>query len=266
MKVRTVLSNLLIVGEWMPITIFLTKNGKLINGTDQFFESDLNGFWSSVLVEDLNKDGKQDIIAGNIGENFKWKASEETPVKMYLDDFDNNKQLDQLIFYTYFGTYVPFASKDKLVQQLPILKKKFLNYTAFSKVNTIVDLTQREEKSILETKYLYELRSMLYINKGKSFTPQALPKETQLSTIEDFYIEDDKILYTGNYEGFVTELGKSTSNSGGLLLHSNDTLIEKSSLKLPKDFYGRKIVKLKENNYLILSNNGKSYIVTTKDL
>ena len=67
--------------------------------------------WNVIEITDINKDGLLDIIAGNIGENFKWKASEEKPVKMYLDDFDKNKQLDQLIFYNFFGVNIPFASE-----------------------------------------------------------------------------------------------------------------------------------------------------------
>ncbi|MFH4969433.1 hypothetical protein V8G61_14600 [Gaetbulibacter sp. M240] len=59
-----------------------------------------------------------------------------------VDDFDNNEQLDQLIFYDFFGTNVPFASKDELTQQIPSLKKKFLNYSAFSNVNNVINLTQ----------------------------------------------------------------------------------------------------------------------------
>ncbi|MGB0879173.1 MAG: VCBS repeat-containing protein [Polaribacter sp.] len=258
---------LVLVGDWMPIRVFsYTKEGKFVNKTKELGLEKTHGMWNVVKIADINKDGLLDIIAGNTGENFKWKASEENPVKMYLDDFDKNKQLDQLIFYNYFGTDVPFASKDKLTQQLPMLKKKFLSYNTFSKVNTIADLTQKEEKSILETKYIYELRSMIYLNNGTKFTPKALPKQAQMSTIEDIFIEDNQILYTGNYDGFVTELGKSASNSGGSLLYSNNTLIEKNSLLLPKDFFGRKIVKLKEDNYLILSNNGKSYVMDTQNL
>ncbi len=256
---------LIVAGDWMPITVLsYTKEGKFENKTKEMGLDKTNGMWNVLKITDINKDGLLDILGGNTGTNFKWTASKEKPVKMYLDDFDGNKQLDQLIFYNYFGTDVPFASKDKLVQQIPKLKKQFLKYAAFSKVASIEDLNLKDKKSILETKYIYELRSMLYINNGTTFTQKALAKESQLSTIEDFYINNDEIIYTGNFDGFVTELGKSISNSGGILSFTDNNIYQKSALQLPTKFHGRKIVKLNDEEYLILSNNGNSYILNTK--
>lgn len=258
---------LVIAGDWMPISVLsYNSNGKFDNKTEQFGLDKTHGMWNVVKISDVNHDGNLDIIAGNTGLNFKWKASLEKPVKMFLDDFDNNEQLDQLIFYDYFGTYVPFASKDKLVQQIPSLKKKFLNYHTFSKVESVFDLTQKEESDILETKYIYELRSMIYFSNGTDFSGQALPKQAQLSTIEDLFIADNQILFTGNYYGFITELGESSSNSGGIISFSTSTTNFNSvePLNLPKDFSGRMILKLKEHQFLIIGNNSKSYLVTTK--
>ena len=188
-------------------------------------------------------------------------------MKLYLDDFDKNKSLDQIIFYDYFGNYVPFASKDKLVQHMPFLKKKFLNYNSFSEVETIFDLTQKKEADILETKYIYELRSMIYFNKGIGFEGQPLPKQAQSSTIEDVFFENNKILFTGNYYGFITELGESSSNSGGVInLSENGDFNQVETLNLPKDFSGRKIVRLNKDDFLILANNGKSHIKKLPDL
>jgi hypothetical protein len=252
----------------MPIMVFTyNSEGKFVNKTQEFGLDKTNGMWNVIQISDLNNDGLLDIVAGNTGLNFKWKASIEKPVKMYLDDFDKNEQLDQLIFYDFFGTYVPFASKDKLVQQMPSLKKKFLNYDTFSKVTTVSDLTQKKESEIMETKYIYELRSMIYFDNGTSFTSSPLPKQAQLSTIEDVLIEKNKIIYTGNYYGFVTELGESSSNSGGVLTTFENNIYSKSyPLNLPKDFSGRKIVKLKNDNFLIISNNGKSFSINPEIL
>jgi hypothetical protein len=91
-----------------------------------------------------------------------------------------------------------------------------------------------------------------------------LSKQAQLSSIEDIVITGNDIIYTGNYYGYVTELGESSSNSGGhLVLDTNVNLKVEKLLKLPKNLSGRKIIKLKEDTYLILANNGKSYIVNT---
>jgi hypothetical protein len=257
---------LVMLGDWMPISVWTyNENSKtFVDKTKQFGLDKTNGMWNVLNISDINKDGKLDIIAGNTGLNFKWKASLEKPVKMFLDDFDKNEQLDQLIFYDYFGKYVPFSSKDKLVQQMPSLKKKFLNYKAFSEVETLKDLTGKEESDILETKYIYELRSMIYLNLETSFSPQPLPTEAQLSTIEDVLIDDSNILFTGNYYGFVTELGECSSNAGGFIsLDENKSQV--NAVNLPKAFSGRKIIKLDENNFLFVSNNGDSFIVNDKN-
>jgi len=259
---------LVIAGDWMPIMVF-SYNGtdKFENKTKDYGLDKSNGMWNVITIADINKDGLMDILAGNTGLNFKWKASVDHPVKIYLDDFDKNGQLDQLIFYDFFGTYVPFASKDKLMQQMPSLKKRFLNYNTFSKVTSVFDLTERKETDILETKYIYELRSMLYLNNGNSFTSQALPKESQLSTIEDIFVDEGEVIYTGNYYGFITELGESSSNPGGILSSfNNKTFGQSNILNLPKDFSGRRIVKLNENTFLVVSNNGKSYIINPKKI
>ncbi|GAA4279637.1 VCBS repeat-containing protein [Gaetbulibacter aestuarii] len=254
---------LIIAGDWMPITVLsYSKEGKFEDKTKALGLGKTNGMWNVMSLVDVNNDGRLDIVAGNTGLNFKWKASELKPVTMYLDDFDNNEQLDQLIFYDFFGKNVPFASKDKLMQQIPSLKKKFLNYSAFSKVDNVYDLTQKKESDILETKHIYELRSMAYLNTPEGFVAKPLPREAQMSTIEDMDVDGNKLVFTGNYFGFVTELGESSSNSGGIVTLNNDGDFGYESLDLPKHISGRHIVKIKPNTYLIITNNGKSYIKT----
>ncbi|MFC4722458.1 VCBS repeat-containing protein [Geojedonia litorea] len=259
---------LVLAGDWMPITILsYNLSGKFENKTEQYGLDKTNGMWNVIHVSDINGDGQLDIIGGNTGLNFKWKASVNKPVIMYLDDFDANEKLDQLIFYDFFGTYVPFASKDKLVQQIPSLKKKFLSYNTFSNVEKISDLVIKNENDILETKYIYELRSMSYINNHGKFTPKALPKQVQMSTIEDVYYENNMLVYTGNYYGFVTELGESSSNSGGIISPlDNQSFNSFNVLNLPKDISGRKLVKLNENTFLVITNNGKSLLVNPKNI
>ena len=117
-------------------SIYWLKNKGDNSFTSKQVLNDLNGP-KSIFPIDFNLDGKIDILAGNAGSNFKWIPDKEKPVKIYLDDYDENLQLDPIIFYDFFGAYVPFASKDKLDKQLPYLKKKFPKYINFSKVNDI---------------------------------------------------------------------------------------------------------------------------------
>ncbi len=252
--------DLVVIGDWMPISILIGEgDNKFTNQTTNYNLGKSSGFWNTVEIVDINKDGKLDIIAGNSGLNHKWKANQEFPVKVYLDDFDDNSSLDPIIFYNFFGDPVPFASRDKLVNSLPYLKKKFLKYNDFVDARDIVSLTDRKE--IFETKLVNEMRSMLYIqDQENKFIPQPLPNQLQISSIEDFFVDDEKIYYVGNFSGYVSELGPSLSNSGGVLIgFDGNGFIEHKSLGLPINYEGRHIDKLNNNTLLIIGNNNQAY-------
>jgi hypothetical protein len=252
--------DLVVVGDWMPISILIGEgDNKFSNQTTNYNLGKSSGFWNTVEVVDINKDGKLDIIAGNSGLNHKWKADEEFPVKVYLDDFDDNSSLDPIIFYNFFGDPVPFASRDKLVNSLPYLKKKFLKYNDFVDARDIVSLTDR--KKIFETKLVNEMRSMLYIqDQENKFISQPLPNQLQISSIEDFLVDDDKIYYVGNFSGYVSELGPSLSNSGGVLIGFDGyDFDDHKSLDLPINYEGRHIDKINNNTLLIIGNNNNAF-------
>lgn len=261
------LLDLIVVGDWMPVTLLINQgNAAFLDETKKYGMEDTQGMWNTVLTVDLNGDGKMDIVGGNAGLNFKWKASKERPVKMYLDDFDNNEQPDPIIFYDFFGQYVPFASKDKLTEQLPSLKKKFLSYDDFSKVSTIKDLTGKEEADIMEIKKISELRSMAYLNLGDHFEGSPLPKEAQMSAVEDIIAEQvngaTKLIFVGNYLNYTTELGQSDANSGGVLSYGPSGNFETFDyLPLPTKLNARKIIRLNDGRFLVVANNDSSYII-----
>lgn len=258
--------DLVVVGDYMPITVYgYQGDSTFVDHTKKYKLDRTHGMWNSVLVTDIDNNGKKDIIAGNAGLNFKWKATKQKPVKIYIDDFDDNGQVDPIIFYDFFGHYVPFASKDKLVGQLPFLKKEFLKYSQFSKITNIEDLTGKSEKDILEIKKIEELKSMLYLNIGEQTQEKPLPKQAQMSSIEDIIIDTlsgkPQIIFVGNYLDYTTELGESNGNSGGMLSFSS-TFNSYKSLPLPRNLNARRIIKLSENKFLVVANNERSYIFT----
>ena len=260
------LQDLVLVGDWMPITVLINNGDKTF--TDQTKSMGLentNGLWNTVKIVDIDQNGTLDIVGGNAGLNFKWKASVTNPVNLYLDDFDDNGQLDPIIFYDFFGHTIPFASKDLLVDQIPSLKKRFLSYDKFSKVKTIEELTGKSENQILETKEIYELRSMIYYNQDGVFIGKPLPKEAQLSSIQDFYLDTvqgkPNLMFIGNNYNNVTELGNSNSNSGGVFYsYENDKFNSFKYLPIPAHLNGRKLISLGGNLFLAVSNNDHSYL------
>ena len=256
------LLDLVLVGDWMPITVLINKDGRNFeNQTKALGLANTQGLWNTVLLEDLNGDNKPDIIAGNAGLNMKIKASEKNPVEIYLEDFDKNEQLDPTIFHTFEGEHIPFASKDMLSKQMPMLKKKFTSYTSFSKVREIGQLYSNPPAEI-ETKFLKELRSMVYLN-NTTFQGVPLPIEAQMSSIEDFYLDKQsgaiQLYYVGNYKGFVTELGNTPANTGGILSEFNgNTFTKNNSLPLPPFMEARAIGPLNNNKLLVLFNNNSA--------
>ena len=258
------LLDLIIVGDWMPITILINQgDSKFLKETEKFGLEETTGMWNTIEVTDLDNNGQVDLLVGNAGLNFKIKASDEYPAKLYIDDFDDNGQPDPIIFYNFFGQDVPFATKDKLTDQLPYLKKRFLSYSDFSKINTIEDLTGKKESEILEIKKIQELRSMAYLNLGANTVAIPLPIEAQSSTIEDFEVSEDKtVYYVGNYLDYTAELGQSNSNSGGYFkLSKNQEFKSIGQLPLPKGLNARKLIRISDTQLLVISNDDRSYVL-----
>lgn len=256
--------DLIIVGDWMPITILINQEGRsFLDMTDEYGLNDTQGFWNVVKATDIDSNGIVDLLVGNTGLNHKFKASITNPVKMYVDDFDGNGQPDPIIFYDFFGAPLPFASKDKLVQQLPELKKQYLSYTAFSKITGIEKLTDIPEDSIMETKVVRELRSMAYLNIGENMKAIPLPLEAQRSAIQDIMIHANGVItYVGNFLGHTNELGQNSENTGGeLQWDPNGVFHHKRFLDLPKGLDARKVLSIPNDRLLILLNDDRAYLL-----
>ena len=105
---------------------------------------------------------------------------------------------------------------------------------------------------------------MAYLNLGANTIAVPLPKEAQMSAIEDFEITDNgTMVYVGNYLDYTTELGKSNSNSGGILnINDQKEIIAQGRLPLPKGLNARRIVRLKNNQFLVLANDDRSYLIS----
>jgi len=259
--------DLIVIGEWMPITIFLTKNGKLVNETVRFGLDNTNGWWSSLAVEDFNQDGFPDVVVGNLGLNHRMKPSAEFPIKMTVADFDKNGTSEQIISYPLDGNYFTVATKDELVKQIPILKKDFVRYNDFAgkTVDEIFAKFQIKEKPYLKSHQFESL--VLYNQKGKNFTAKSLPIEAQFSPIEDIAVEDidqdgylDLVL-GGNTTAVASYFGSYQGN-WGLILKGDATgsfkTFKESSLKIKGDVKQIREVTVGTNKWLIFAKNNSS--------
>jgi hypothetical protein len=97
---------LLVVGEWMPILVFTIQGSKSINETDKYFDKNYQGWWNKLIVEDLNNDGKPELLLGNYGLNSQCKVSFKEPAELYFKDFDQNGTVDPILCTYVQGSHI----------------------------------------------------------------------------------------------------------------------------------------------------------------
>ncbi len=216
-------SELVIVGEWMPVTVFCNQNGKLINCTSRYFNQQYNGWWNTVAVGDFNGDARPDLVIGNMGLNTQFQASDKEPLEMYYGDFDNNGSVDPIFsFYTQHKSY-PYLTRDELVTQLPYLRKRFSTFAGYADVS-MQGLFQNDElkKAGHLTATHMATTCFLSSTNGK-FSMAALPPEVQYSPVysvaqNDFNKDGNAdLLLCGNNSRCKIRLGKFDANYGVLL-------------------------------------------------
>ena len=216
-------NELVIVGEWMPVTVFRPEKGKLVNSANQYFDKPYSGWWNTIAVGDFNSDNRPDLVIGNMGLNTQFKASEKEPLEMYYSDFDKNGSIDPVFsFYIQHKRY-PYITRDELVGQLPFLRKRFSNFKSYADV-TMEDLFQNNE--LKEAGHLIAdhmgTTCFLSSQSGK-FKIAELPKEAQYSPVYSInqmdFNSDGKtdLLLCGNNSHTKIRLGKFDANYGILL-------------------------------------------------
>ena len=199
--------DLLLVGEWMPLTIFKNKNGRLINMTSSFGLDQTKGLWTTIHIADINNDGSADILAGNWGENGKFHATPKFPLKLFVGDFDKNGSPDQVLATERNGSYYTFLGKEELEKQLPsLMRKKYSGFSSFAG-KSIGDIFGKEI-NYAKTYSADILSSVAFIhNKNNSFTLMKLPSSLQWSPVFSFFTEDinhdgkNDIISGGNFYG-----------------------------------------------------------------
>jgi hypothetical protein len=109
----------------MPVKIFSFNGKDFEDKTADYFASEETGFWNTLKIEDLDGDGKPDMLAGNLGLNSQIKASQKEPAELYFADFDKNGSIDPFFNFYVQGKSYPFVSRDELNDQIYPMRKKF---------------------------------------------------------------------------------------------------------------------------------------------
>ena len=223
--------DLVLAGEWMPITVFKNEKGKLKNITKgSGLENDL-GWWGSLASGDFDNDGDVDFVAGNLGLNSFYRASEKEPVKIYAKDFDNNQSYDAIptLFLPTSGQdktrkEYPAQTRDDLIKQMISFRAKFQNYQLFANAPFETFFTPEEMKDALVLSANNFQHSFIRNNGGGKFELVALPQSVQFSCINGMAVTDINgdgnadIIANGNDYGTEVSVGRYDACNGYVLL------------------------------------------------
>jgi hypothetical protein len=214
---------LVIVGEWMHPRIFTFTNQSFVEVKTNL--ENASGLWQTVTATDLDGDGKDDLVLGNIGENFYLRPSEQAPVKMWMADFDNNGTVEKIITRTVNRKDVPVFLKRELTDQVASLKKQNLRYHEFGK-KSIQDLFPADVLKNCIVKVFNYSSSVVAYNKGEwNFLVKKLPAQVQFSCTNKILATDlnkdgkNDLIIGGNKFGFQPQFSRLDASYGNVLLN-----------------------------------------------
>ncbi len=258
--------DLVIVGEWSQPKIFINKKGQKLEYKKYPELDNLKGWWYKVQKIDLDNDGLEDLVLGNLGVNNKFHASQAKPLRVYYDDFDDNGTIDIFLAKNYKGKIVPVRGKECSSEQMPILNEKFKSYHDFASASLIDVLGNEKLESCgqLETSYF---KSIVLMNKGDNFEIVELPAEAQWSPILDIeagdYNQDGNkdLIIAGNIFNSEPETPSYDASHGTILYGRGDGTfdaeidVRKTGLNLNKNVKNIATLKRPEGTALIIANN-----------
>lgn len=267
------ISELILTGEWMPIKVFEFSKNKLNDVSSKYGLDSTHGWWNKLISEDIDGDGDIDLIAGNLGENYKFKASKKSPFSVYAKDFDGNGTNDIFLAEQLNGVEVPVRDLENISKQYPLISRKFPSYLSFAKSDMKGILGNELQTALHYKAFLFS--SVILINEKGKFIIQNLPIEAQFSTVNgiiarDFDGDGEKdILLAGNK--FDTEVETPPADaSPGLFLKGIGNLSYKSYKPLESGFFvpynvkDIKLIHLKEGVAVLVSSNNDLLRVFTK--
>ncbi|MCK0188942.1 VCBS repeat-containing protein [Arenibacter sp. F20364] len=257
--------DLVITGEWMGVEVFLNQKNTLVRSSDYEVLSSSTGWWNRLLVADIDGDGDQDIVAGNLGLNSKFHASKEEPFQIYTSDFDFNGVEDVILAKEYNGKEVPVRGKSCMTQQLPHLAQKIPTYNEFANKD-LEGIVGKGLESALHYSAT-ELRSGIFVNNGADgFSFHPFSSEAQQSPINSILFADfdgdgskDLLMAGNNYQSEV-ETTRADAGIGIFLKGKEQGQFEFIPYKISgffadKDVRNMVAIKSRQGQIIFIANN-----------
>jgi len=260
--------DLLVVGEWMEILVLENNKGVFSNTSDKHELKNTRGLWWSITASDLDNDGDDDYIVGNLGLNNKFKASKEHPFKVYANDFDNNGTNDIVLAKFYKDDYVPVRGRECTSQQMPYVADKFKDFNSFAS-SKLLDILPNDK---VKDAVIYEIsnfESIILINENGKLIKKILPIEAQVSPIKSSIVMDvnqdgnNDIVLVGNHYGVEVETTRYDAGFGAVLIGDGNNNFSfmppsKSGFHVPLDSRDIKQFKQKNQSVIMVTNNSAS--------
>ena len=214
--------DLVIAGDFMPVTVFENTGEKLVEVTEKLGLLQSNGWWNTIAQIDANKDGYPDLIVGNHGLNSRFKTDISKPVSMYVKDFDLNGKTEQILCMYNGEKQFPVALRYDLLKSMPGMELKYPKYADYMEV-TIKEMFPPGDLDDALALNAWQFQTCLFVNeKGKGFNRVPLPVEAQFSPVYAISIDDfnkdglEDIVLGGNFYEAKPELGIYDASYGQL--------------------------------------------------
>ncbi len=271
--------DLIISGEWMKISI-------LENGTEGFKLMNENytglnntgGWWYALALDDVDKDGDQDLITGNLGQNYKYQALKDQPFKVFSNDFDNNQKVDIILSYPEKGTYYPLRGRQCSSEQLPQIEAKFPDYSSFATAS-VYDVIGHDQAEKSYERNAHTFANGVYLNEDDKYVSIPFSNMNQISSINSILLYDinddgyNDLIMGGNLYSSEVETPRNDASYGHILINQKDgsyktVAVERTAFFGEGEIKAIRSIQIKGvgDAFLVAQNNGRMQLYTYNKL